>query len=248
MMDVNERACGRCGQASEGLPPGLEALVEQRAREVYKGERQREEAALARAAAEEELGRVVSQEAETGEKLGAWRRQPTRGFAAAALNGLLLITPLAFVAWLVLGAPFHFFLFSAIGVSPAAYVACPAQCEGCSGPGRVMGWGYKGPFQDNKGRMGYALLCTNPRVDVDRLSEREVQATRNQELQPLMVSGFTAFFAEGACLAVLIGLVGALRAPGMGRRLRASEERRLAGEMERLRRRHAELRATLDRR
>lgn len=134
---------------------------------------------------------------------------------------------------------FHMFGFPALGSSPAA-LACPFQCSGCRAPARVFSWTYRGSGHDEKGREGYALVCTNGAVDIRTLTEDEVRSSKNRKLQPYLMNGFVVLVIEAVALFPIALLAfGAIRGPQRKRRV-ASERAKLE---EALRNAEAELAA-----
>ena len=108
-----------------------------------------------------------------------------------------------------------------------APLVCPWVCDGCRAPARVWDWDFEGSWHTQNGQMGYAFVCTNPSIDIERLSSDDVESRLNEELQPYMLNGFAVFFLEGAMLAPPLCLAWLLlSARGRRGRLEA-EERRL---------------------
>ncbi len=85
---------------------------------------------------------------------------------------------------------FHMIVFPAIGRTPAE-VVCPLVCSGCSRPARVFSWNFRGQWHSENGRMGYAFVCSNTKIDVRGLTESDIW-TRNRALQPYMLNAFAS--------------------------------------------------------
>jgi len=201
-------ACGRAVDADkDGVPDALGKMIEDKARGILASEREAEAAEKRRNAEEQELKRVIEREGTVEQSLRENLTVP-RSWPALFLHMLKWTTMAVAIIWLPLGFIPHF-IFGAIGYSPAGLV-CPLQCADCSAPGRAFSWGYKGPWHSEKGRMGYALVCTNPSIDVATIKDSDVRGTLNVPLQPYMMHGFIVYFAEGVIVAATFGLLFAL--------------------------------------
>lgn len=214
-------ACGRPVDADrDGVPDALNKLIEERA--VQAVERREQE----RAAAKEHQERLTRLTAETAAVELALKQNEVlpRSWFGAFRHLSAVIGIGVFMLWLPFGFLFHF-IFGGIGVSPAGPVLCPSHCDTCEGPGRAFAWNYKGSWQSNKGRMGYALVCHNKEINIDKLDWTEVRSEPlNTQLQPYMIHGVVAYFSEGLVLAPVIGITLGLALAGK-KRVRYDAER-----------------------
>jgi len=94
----------------------------------------------------------------------------------------------------------------ALGATPAGLALCPVQCEGCSGPGRLFMWRYRGPWRSNKGTMGSALVCEHPSLTLESMTW--VDVSRGDALQPYILSGFVRYLFNALSVAAVVGLFG----------------------------------------
>jgi hypothetical protein len=157
--------------------------------------------------------------------------QVPRGAVAAAPQMFVRWLLVVAFSWLALGVFVHLWAFELIGMSPAGLL-CPLHCTGCKGPGRVFTWGYEGSWEEAKGQMGYAFLCSGPGVDAKSVSWLEVSSSRNAELQPFLMNGFFTWFVEGVFVSLGAALlITGLRLPGHEARVerrKVALERKLA--------------------
>jgi len=214
--------CNQCGRAvdadKDGVPDAIGRLIEAKARAIVAEEQSIRDEVAEREKAAATLKKLDEDHAQLQKQLEMNARLP-RSFAGALFHVSFVTTIGVAMLWLVLGVLVHLFLFAVIDVSPAGLVLCPSHCEGCSGPGRVYAWHYKGPWRSENGRMGYALVCHNREIDIDKLSYEEVRGDKNVALQPYMISGVGAFFVEGLVLAPSIGLLVGIWLAGSRRRV-----------------------------
>ncbi len=217
-------ACGRPVDADrDGIPDALGNMIAAKARAIVAEERRAEEEREADAQRQGELTNLVAEASKVELELAANARLP-RTWLGSVAHGIRVITFSVLAGWLIFGVPLHLFVFGLIGRSPAGLL-CPLQCDGCEAPGRVFASNYKGSWQSNKGRMGYALVCHHEAHDIETLTYFDVRSDPlNTELQPYIIHGITTFFAEGLILAVTLGV--GFGVGNAGKRLRKWELQR----------------------
>jgi hypothetical protein len=202
--------CASCGRPTDadgdGIPDALDKLIENKAKSILAAERQGEADQRAKEALAEEITKLERADVTIGEQIQQNQRIP-RSWWALLQRQVIGITSVCAVVWAIVGWLPHLAILPLISYTPAGFVACPLQCETCSGPGRAFSWNFKGSWRSEKGQMGYALVCHNPKYDVDKLDERrDVRGALNAELQPYMVSSFFSFFVEGAMFCAAMSL------------------------------------------
>jgi hypothetical protein len=194
--------CARCGAAMGGAGEhALEQLIDERAKAIVAAERALEAKTEADAVQEREREQRRSE-------LEADAASARKALAENAAEPATVVGSVARsmrrVAWLALGIGLfpgiglmiHLFLIPAFGSSPAG-VVCPLVCDGCSPSARTFSWNFRGSYHSENGRMGYAFVCKNPKIDVDRLSVSDIWNRKtNEELQPYMLSSFLSWMCE----------------------------------------------------
>ena len=228
-------ACGRPVDADRnGLPDALDRKVQEAAKKAVVDER----------AAQDERDREGKERAQIHKKLELLasnlksNRECPRSFVGFAIERMKTTFLAMCAAWVILGVPVHF-ISGALGFAISGPLVCAVQCAECHGTGRVFVWNYRGSWHSEKGRMGYALVCDNPRYDVSRLTWSDVRSEENNAaLQPYMVHGFIAYLADGIVVAVLMALY-----VGLFRTHKALA--RLDPELKQMEREESELRARL---
>ncbi len=228
-------ACGRPVDADRnGLPDALDLKVQEAAKKAVVDER----------AAQDERDRVGKERAQIRKKLELLtsnlksNRESPRSFLALAFSRMKVTFVAMCAAWVIIGVPVHF-ISGALGFAISGPLVCAVQCSECHGTGRAFMWNYRGSWHSEKGRMGYALVCDNPRYDVSRLTWQDIRNDEiNTALQPYMVHGFIAYLADGIVVAVLMALY-----VGLFRTHKALA--RLDPELKQMEREESELRARL---
>jgi len=198
----SEALCPACGRPVDadgnGLPDDLDARVQSAARAAVAEAKRDELAQASNAARQKELN-----VAELALRTNVETPRSWWGLAAQRGRNGFLATTMILLAGFVMPVRMALDVF---GISVAGAIVCPLQCADCAGPGRNFMWNYRGSCQANKGRMGSALVCHNPVLDVD--SARWSDITRNNDaLQPYIVHGFVAYFVECIGLGALVGLL-----------------------------------------
>jgi hypothetical protein len=226
-------ACGRPVDADkDGVPDAIGNLVEQKARAIVAEQRAADQAAEEAKRRSELVTKLTAEQSAAELALEQNKRLPRSVFRAFThLWGFYAV--LIVIVWLIFGSLFHLFLFGAIGYSPAGVVLCSTHCEGCEAPGRVFSWNFKGSWKEKKGQMGYALVCHNDKLNVDKLDWTQVRNDpMNTTLQPYMIDGVWSYFVEGFVLAPTLGFVLAVTRAASRRRQWARDrvelERKLA--------------------
>lgn len=242
-LAANATFCNQCGRPvdadHDGVPDGLGRLIEAKAREIVADERRKEQAEKDRQLELAELQAMTVREAAIEVNLRDNVATP-RAAIPLFLHILRWWAVAIFALWIPFGFAPHAIL-SLVGYSPAGVVLCPLQCPECSGPGRSFMSNYKGSWHSEKGRMGQALLCHNPKYDADKLDYPKIRGELNDELQPYLVHGFLVYFVEGAMFAGGIGLLGALLRTSKKRRSLDEERTTLEAELRLLREKRARL-------
>ncbi len=191
-LAANATFCNQCGRPvdadHDGVPDGLGRLIEEKAREIVADERRKEQAEKDRQLELAELQAMTVREAAIEVNLRDNAATP-RAAVPLFLHILRWWALAIFALWIPFGFAPHAIL-SLVGYSPAGVVLCPLQCPECSGPGRSFMSNYKGSWHSEKGRMGQALLCHNPKYDADKLDYSKIRGELNDELQPYLVHGF----------------------------------------------------------
>jgi hypothetical protein len=221
----------------------LERLIDERARAIVEKEKA-ERLLLAQEAAEKERAELDEEERRfvvLQQKNASQPRTLAGSWLLSARAGIVT----AFFFCIFPGLLLHMFLFGAIGRSPAA-LACPYVCEGCTAHARVFSWNYEGNWHRQNGQMGYAFICANPVVDIDKLTEWDVVSddALNARLQPFMMSSVSSWGIEF----VLLFPLGVLAAPLGTRRLRRTleEEESIKRKLESIAERRRKLLEKLD--
>lgn len=220
--------CALCGRPVDadgnGLPDALDQMVQAAAKQAVAQERAQEQARAAQ-------GLVVKQRRLLELQLQENARTPRTWLGLALDRARSTFLVMLFVMATV-GFPIRMVL-AAAGVGLSGPLWCMVQCPDCRAPGRAFAWNYRGSCQENKGRMGYAYVCGNPRADVSTLTWIDVRTEPlNSVLQPYMVHGGLTFAGDALVGAALVAALRALF--GTGARLRrldaerAELERKLA--------------------
>jgi hypothetical protein len=236
------RLCANCGAPLPGwsgdgpgdgvevvAATGLDELIDQRARAILDRERAAEAERARRAADHARLAAARTQLEQACKEARKRRddnlREPRTVFGSAFVS-MIVVAVFTLVVGLFPGTGLmaHLFLVPVVGFSPAG-LACPAVCDGCSPWARAFSWNFKGDYQENNGRMGYAFVCANPAIDVDQLRASDIpHDPLNTRLQPYMLSSVVVWLLEVAVcvpgLALLLGPIFGLR-----RRRRVFRER-----------------------
>ena len=211
-LPITATFCNQCGRPvdadRDGVPDALGNMIEAKARAIIAEEQRLRDAVVERDRAAIALKKLDEESTLLHTQIEGNARLP-RSVGGALFHVAFVNTIMAAIVWLLIGVPVHLFLFALIDFSPAGVALCSSACDGCSGPGRVYAWNYKGSWHTENGRMGYALVCHNREVDIDKLTTTQIRQ-QNEKLQPYMVSGVKAFFVEGLLLAVGIGLISGL--------------------------------------
>jgi hypothetical protein len=220
--------CAKCGAVVGADAGALERLIDERARQIVADEKERERAANQRVAEEERRRRdrdaLVKQVESAKTELEANQREPVT-VIGACLRSMRNVLITAAIIGFFPGVLLHTFLIPAFGTSPAG-VACPLVCDGCKSPARTFSWNYKGSWQSNNGRMGYAFVCSNAKIDVQTLTESDMfDSNTNDALQPYMLNSFAVWMVE---YVVLVPCAPLLFGPffGFKRRRRALDQAR----------------------
>lgn len=210
-------ACRRPVDADgNGLPDALDQRIKAAAQQAVADERAQVQAQQTK---ETQARKRRLDEARLQDNLATPRTWTALALRRARDTFLMMLFVMA-----VLGMPMRMILASA-GVGLSGPLWCLAQCADCSAPGRAFAWNYRGSCQENKGRMGYAYVCTNPRVDVSTLNWTDVRSTPlNDILQPYMVHGGLTLLGDVLLGSALVALARALF--GTSARLRALDEER----------------------
>ena len=218
-LPITATFCNSCGRPvdadKDGVPDALGNMIEAKARAIVAEEKRDREASLARDVAHRELEELTREDSALQVQLAENARLPRSWFGALFHTAIMTLV-IGTMFWLVLGLPLHMWLFSILDVSPAGLVLCGSHCDTCSGPGRVYSWNFKGSWHEKNGQMGYALVCHNREIDVDKLTASDIRGSAlNDRLQPYMISGVTAYAVEGLVLipstALVLGVVLAAR-------------------------------------
>jgi hypothetical protein len=235
----NDDAVARCIYcdallAAPTLPASIDALIEQKARAILQETRAKDEARasfiglLARRVAR--LAREAREEAERHASLAKarvaledMRRRLDR--ALAQRPGLLYMSKgltllVAVFAFLLGGIVFPSCVEPGMDRSlVAARLLCPAECDGCRGPGRIFTW-----HESSGGSEGNVSvqLCHNTRVDVDALAWSEVAARSDADLKPYRLTLWTSVPLDtgivfAALMLVVPFLAGRARRRGVAR-------------------------------
>ena len=221
-------ACPSCGRPVDadgnGLPDSLDQMVQSAAKKAVAEERAQERAREEQGARAKERRMLELQLQENALTPRTWV-----GLALYRARNTFLV--MLFVM-ATMGIPIRMVLASG-GIGLSGPLLCVVQCPECGPPGRAFAWNYRGSCQENQGRMGYAYVCSNPRVDVSTLQWIDVRTQPlNDVLQPYMVHGALTFVGDVLVGAALVSLLRAL--VGTGARLRkldaerAELERKLA--------------------
>jgi hypothetical protein len=220
--------CAKCGAVVGADAGALERLIDERARQIVAEEKDRERAEEQRAAEEDQKRRqrenARDQRDDAKKELDANRAEPV-GIFGACLASMRRVLITAAIFGVFPGILLHTFLIPAFGTSPAG-VVCPAVCDGCTAPAKTFSWNYKGSWHSENGQMGYAFVCTNPKIDVAKLTESDIwDSHTNDALQPYMLNSFAVWFVEYALLLPIAVLV---LGPffGVRRRKRTLDKRR----------------------
>lgn len=84
-----------------------------------------------------------------------------------------------------------------VGYSLAGVLFCDSVCVGCEGPGRVVSW--RTPKQSpvagsqTKYETTSVVVCHNPRINVDLLTQAEVRGRVEQELSAYVTTPWRVF-------------------------------------------------------
>jgi len=105
----------------------------------------------------------------------------------------------------------------------AASLFCPGRCQGCSGPGRIFTWHVKSTNYEGNVSV---QLCTNPQIDISRLSKLDVVHPK-ADLEPYQLSLWTSFLCNSVLAFAILILIGPLLFAWLRQRSLDSDRRRL---------------------
>lgn len=198
----------------------MERLIEERVEAAVARRESEKDAQAARAARRAELANGVEQ---ARKALAASRSEPKTALGSCARwIRRIAVGALGFGLFPGTGLMVHLFLIPLFGHSPGG-VVCPWVCDGCTRSARVFSWNFRGNWHTKNGQMGYAFVCAHPTLDIESLTVNDVSRTRNEELQPYMLSSLLSWMAEVAvCVPVLALVLGPI--VGLRRRRRARLE------------------------
>jgi hypothetical protein len=202
--------CAKCGAVVGPDAGALERLIDERARQIVAEEKAQERDEKERVEREEQRKRerenLVTQLADARKALDDNKAEPD-GILGACLKSTKRVLVTAAIAGVFPGVFVHLFLLPAFGRSPASYV-CPQVCNVCTAPARTFSWNYKGSWHSENGQMGFAFVCTNPVIDIEKLTVTDLWDDKtNADLQPFMLNSLAVFLAEYAVLVPISVLV-----------------------------------------
>lgn len=196
-------ACPSCGRPVDadgnGLPDALDAKMQEVARATVADER-------AKDARKKEHSKLQGELKFTEMRIKS-NRETSRGFVPLFFSRLWFTFVVMFIVWMVIGFAPRAIVAGITDRAISGWLVCELQCPECHGPGKMFQWNYRGSWQSNKGRMGTALVCHNPRYNVDALSWSDVRNTEtNEALQPYIVHAFFVHLGDAVVAAAAVAL------------------------------------------